>query len=68
MLLNIAFWLAKERFEYLPFRKELKEQTNIAKKQYQGLDKAFTSNKNNKNVNKSLNKKEPAAKIIAMKK
>ena len=57
-----------KRPEYSPFRKELKAQTNIAKKQYQGLDKAFTSNKNNINVNKSLNKKEPAAKIIAMEK
>ena len=37
---------------------ELKEQTAIAKKQYQGLHKAFISTKNNKNVNESLIKKE----------
>ena len=37
---------------------ELKEQTAIAKKQCQGLHKAFISTKNNKNVNESLIKKE----------
>ena len=42
---------------------ELKEQTAIAKKQYQVLHKAFISTKNNKNVNESLIKKEkPTAK------
>ena len=38
-----------ERFEYSPLGKELKAQTDIAKKQYQGLNKAFISNKDNKN-------------------
>ena len=45
-------------FEYSPLGKELKAQTDIAKKQCQGLDKAFISNKDNKNVNESLIKKE----------
>ena len=43
-----------KRFEYSPLGKEL---TEIAKKQFQGLDKAFISNKDNKNVNESLIKK-----------
>ena len=33
---------------------ELKKQTGITKKQYQGLDKTFISNKDNKNMNESL--------------
>ena len=33
-----------KRFEYSRLDKELKAQTDIAKKQYQGLDKAFISN------------------------
>ena len=41
-----------KRFEYLPLGKELKAQTEIAKKQYQGLDKIYefdeTINKNDK--------------------
>ena len=45
-------------FKYSPLGTELKAQTDIAKKQYQGLDKAFISNKDNKNVNDSLIKKE----------
>ena len=48
--------------------KELKAQTDIAKKQYQGLNNAFISNKDNENVNESLIKKEPVAKSIAKKK
>ena len=32
---------AMKRFEYLPLGKELKEQTDIPKKQYQGLDKTY---------------------------
>ena len=47
-----------KRFEYSLLGKELKVQTDIAKKQYQGFDKAFISNKDNKNVNESLIKKE----------
>ena len=47
-----------KRFEYSPLGKELKAQTDIAKKQRKGLDKAFISNKDNKNVNESLIKKE----------
>ena len=34
-----------KRFENLPLSKELKEQTDIAKKQYQGLNKFFKSDK-----------------------
>ena len=30
-----------KRFEYLPFGKELEAQTDIAKKQYQTLDKIY---------------------------
>ena len=37
---------------------EVKKQTDIVEKQYQGLVKDFSSNKDNKNVNKSLIKKE----------
>ena len=44
------------RFEYSSLGKELKVETNIAKKQYQGLGEAFITNKDNKNV--SLFKKE----------
>ena len=43
-----------KRFEYSPLDKELKAQTDIAKKQYQGWDKTFISNKDNE----SLIKKE----------
>ena len=50
-----------KRFEYSPLDSELKKQTDIAKKQYQWLDKAFSSNKDNKNVNESLIKKEALA-------
>ena len=46
-----------KRFEYLPLGKELKAHIIITKKQYQGLDKDFISNKDNKNVNQSLIKK-----------
>ena len=49
---------AIKRFEYSSLGKELEAQTDIAKKQYQGLDNAFISNKDNKNVNESLIKKE----------
>ena len=47
-----------ERFEYLLLGKELKAQTDIAKKQYQGLQKVFISNNDNKNVNDSFIKKK----------
>ena len=47
-----------KRYEYSPLGKELKPQTDIAKKQYQGLDKDFISNKDNKDVNESSIKKE----------
>ena len=49
---------AMKRFEYLPLGRELNAQTDIAKKQYQRLEKTFISNKDNKNVNESLIKKE----------
>ena len=38
----------KERFGYLLLGKKLQAQTDIAKKQHQGLDKAFISQKNKK--------------------
>ena len=40
-----------KRFEYSPLGKESKSQNDIAKKQYQGLHKAFISNNDNENVN-----------------
>ena len=44
--------LARTRFEFLPFGKLLKAQTDIAKKPYKTLDKSYktdgTQNKNNK--------------------
>ena len=49
------------RFEYSHLNKELKAQIYIAKKEYQGLVKVFISNKYNKNVKKSLIKKEKLA-------
>ena len=45
-------------FEYSPLGKELKAQTDIAKKQHQGLDKVFISNKDDKDINVSFIKKE----------
>ena len=45
----------------------MKKQTDIARKQYQGLDKAFTSNKNTGNVNQSLINKETIPKTIPKK-
>ena len=50
--------------EYLLLGKELKVHANIGKKQYQGLDKAFISDNDNKNVTVSLIKKEPVAETI----
>ena len=47
--------------------KKLKAQAGIAKRQYQELDKAFISNKDNINVSKSLIQKEAVAKTIAKK-
>ena len=40
-----------KKYEYSPLGKKLKAQTDIAKKQYEGLDKAVISNKDNKNGN-----------------
>ena len=45
MLEKIA---ASKGFVYSPLGSELKKQTDIAKKQYQGLDKSFSSNKDSK--------------------
>ena len=47
-----------KRLECLPLSNELKAQTDIAKKKYQGLYKAFISNKDNKNGNESLTENE----------
>ena len=57
-----------KRFEYSALGKSVKAQTDITKKQYQGLDKSFISNKDIKNLNESLIKKEPVAKKMAKKK
>ena len=48
---------ALKKFAYSPLSKELKTKTHIPTKQCQELDKAFISNKDNKNVNESLIKK-----------
>ena len=55
-------------FEHLPLSSELEKQTDIAKKQYLGMDKFFSSNKDNKNVNESLIKEEAVAKTLTRKK
>ena len=47
-----------KRLEYMPLGKELKAQTDIEKKQYQGSNKAFICNKDNTNVNEALIEKE----------
>ena len=44
-----------KRFEYSPLGKELKAQTDIAKKQYQTLDKIYESDET---INKKLTSKE----------
>ena len=54
-----------KRFEYSLLDKELKAQTDIAKKQYRGFKKIFISNKDDKKAKKSLIEKEPVAKTIA---
>ena len=52
-------WYKKllQEIEYSPLAKQLEAQTDIGKKQYKGLGKAFISNNNNKNVNESSIKK-----------
>ena len=60
MLVNMSFWLAKtfyqkndllekaatmKTFEYCPAGSEFKKQTDIAKKQYQRLDKVYEFDK-----------------------
>ena len=47
-----------KRFEYFQLGNKLKAQTDISKKQYQGLDKVFIFNKDNENMNDPLIKKE----------
>ena len=54
-------------FEYSPLGSELKKQTDIAKKQYQGLDKIFSSNKDSKHLNESLIKEQTVAKKLSKK-
>ena len=44
---------ALKRFENSPLGKELKNQTGVAEKQYQKLNNAFESNKNEENKTKS---------------
>ena len=53
---------ASKGFEYSPLGSELTKQTDIAKKQYQGLDKIFSSNKDRKHLNQSLIKEQTAVK------
>ena len=55
-------------FEYSPLGSELEKQTDIPRKKDQRLDKIFSSNKDNKNVNESLIKKEAVAKALSKKK
>ena len=50
--------VAIKRFEYWLLGKELKKQTSVSEKQYQKFNNAFISNKDNKNVNESLIKKQ----------
>ena len=47
-----------KRLEYSRFSTKLKAKTDTAKKEYQGLDNVFISNKDNQNVNDVLFKKE----------
>ena len=47
-----------KRFEYSPLVSGFKKQTDIAKKQYQRLDKAVRSSKDDKNLSESLRKKK----------
>ena len=47
-----------KRVDYSPLGKELMAQTDLAKKEYQGLDKAFISNMVDKYLNELLIKKE----------
>ena len=54
-------------FEYSLLGSELKKQTDIAKKQYQGLDKIFSSNKDSKHLNESLIKEQTVAKKLPKK-
>ena len=44
------------------------KKTDLIKKQHQGLDEAFSSNKDNTNMNQSLIKKEAFAKTKPKKK
>ena len=45
-----------KRFEYSPLGKDLKTQTEIAKKQYQGLNKCFKSDEKEEPALKKCNK------------
>ena len=45
-----------ERFEYSPLRSELKKQIDVARKQYQRLDKVYKFDKNEKD--ETINKEE----------
>ena len=47
-----------KRVDYSPLGKELTAQTDLAKKEYQGLGKAFISNMVDKYLNELLIKKE----------
>ena len=49
-------------FHYFSLGSELKKQTSITENQYKRSDQAFISNKDNKNVNESLIKKESISK------
>ena len=45
-----------KRFEYSPLRSELKKQIDVARKQYQRLDKVYKFDKNEKD--ETINKEE----------
>ena len=58
---------AIKRFEYSSLGSNLKKQTDIAKKLCQGLDKVFSFNKDKKNQNEPIIKKEAVAKTLTRK-
>ena len=51
-----------KRFVYLPLGSELKKQSNIEKKQYQGLGKVYEFNKTESDETINKDDKEPALK------
>ena len=54
-----------KRFEYSPLRSELKKQIDVARKQYQRLDKVYKFDKNEKD--ETINKEEKDVKNLILK-